>query len=100
MTADGAEMVIVTGSDSFVYGVNRATQTMVWKVKTGTYIDASPAIRGQHVVVASDVLYVIDLASGKVVSKFSEMASSESSAAIGHDGIYVGSSDGGVRKLV
>ena len=100
VTADGTEMVIVTGSDSFVYGVNRQSGKMVWKVKTGTYIDASPAIRGQEVFVASDVLYVIDLASGTVVTKFSEMGSSESSAAIGHDGIYFGSSDGGVRKLI
>lgn len=93
----------MTGSDSYVYGVKRQSGELAWKVKTGSYIDASPAISDKHTtVVASDdgVLYVIDLASGALVSKFSDMAGSESSAAIGHDGIYVGSSDGGVRKLI
>jgi outer membrane protein assembly factor BamB len=99
---DGTELVIVTGSDSFVYGINRHSGKMIWNVKTGSYIDASPAISGKHAVVASDdgVLYVIDMASGVLVSNFSAMAGSESSAAIGHDGMYVGSSDGGVRKLI
>ena len=50
--------------------------------------------------VASDVLYAIHGTSGTVVSNFSGMANSESSAAIGHDGIYVGSCDGGVRKII
>jgi outer membrane protein assembly factor BamB len=90
-------MVIVTGTDSFVYGVRLGRE--VWRVRTGTYIDASPAISGNHVIVASDVLYVIDVVSGVAVSNFSGMASSESSAAIGHDGIYLGSSDGFVRKI-
>ena len=100
---DGTEMVIVTGSDSFVYGVKRQSGQMVWKTKTGSYIDASPAISGKQAVVASDdgVVYVIDVSSGSLVSTFSGMGGSESSAAIGHDGgIYVGSSDGGVRKLI
>ena len=76
---------------------------MLWKFKTGSYIDASPAINGGQVIVASDdgVLYVLDVATGKLVSTFSDgMAGSESSAAIGLDGIFVGSSDGGVRKIV
>merc|ERR1712100_1007868 len=98
---DGTEMVIVTGSDSYVYGIVRSSGKMMWKVKTGSYIDASPAITGNHAVVASydGVVYVINISSGDVVSKYSDMAGSESSAAIGHDGIYVGSSDGCIRKL-
>ena len=95
-------MVVLTGSDSFVYGIKRESGQQVWKFKTGSYIDASPAIAGGKAVVASDdgVLYVIDVSSGALVSKFSDMAGSESSAAIGDDAIYLGSSDGGVRKLV
>ena len=100
---DGTETVIVTSTDSFVYGVNRLSGQMLWKVKTGSYIDASPAIDGARAIVAADdgVLYVIDVASGTIASHFSDgMAGSESSAAVGHDGIYVGSSDGCVRKIV
>ena len=99
---DGTEMVVLTGSDSFVYGIKRESGQQVWKFKTGSYIDASPAIAGGKAVVALDdgVLYVIDVSSGALVSKFSDMAGSESSAAIGDDAIYLGSSDGGVRKLV
>ena len=61
---------------------------MVWNVTTGSYIDASPAINGNDVIVASDdgVVYVIDVVSGEVVSRYSDMAGSESSAAIGWDG--------------
>lgn len=103
ITEDGVETVIVTSSDSFVYGISRQSGHMLWKFKTGSYIDASPAINGGQVIVASDdgVLYVLDVATGKLVSTFSDgMAGSESSAAIGLDGIFVGSSDGGVRKIV
>ena len=92
----------IPGIFRFHTGLNRHTGKMVWNVTTGSYIDASPAINGNDVIVASDdgVVYVIDVVSGEVVSRYSDMAGSESSAAIGWDGIFVGSSDGGVRKLV
>ena len=50
--------------------------------------------------VTGGVLHVLDLATGKILSTFSGMAETESSAAVGHDGIFVGSMDGGVRKIV
>lgn len=50
--------------------------------------------------VTGPVLHVLDLATGKILSTFSGMAETESSAAVGHDGIYVGSMDGCVRKIV
>lgn len=95
------EVAIVTSTDASSYGVIRHYGQKLWNITTGSYIDASPAISVSQAIVASDdgVLYMIDVMSGAIVSTFSDMASSKSSSAIGHDGIYVGSSDGAVCKL-
>lgn len=105
----GSKMVILSDTDKYVYGLHRKTGALMWKTELPGYVDSSPVVAGDKIVVSCDndgagvtgaVLHVLDLDTGKILSTFSDMAETESSAAVGTDGIFVGSMDGGVRKIV
>jgi len=105
----GDKYVVLSDTDKYVYGLTRTSGKMLWKTKLPGYVDSSPVIAGDKVIVGCDndgsgvvgaVLHVLDLDTGKILSTFSDMAETESSAAVGSDGIYIGSMDGGLRKIV
>jgi outer membrane protein assembly factor BamB len=101
------DRVYFGSGDGFVYALDLARGTEVWKYKTGDVVHASPAVAGGRVLVGSfdSWFYALDAATGKELWRFKTGSADlnhtgvQSSAAVAGDTVVFGCRDGRVYAL-
>jgi outer membrane protein assembly factor BamB len=100
-----ADNVVYFGSrDGYVYAVNYADGSLLWKYNTGAPVDSAPAVDPTNVYVIGGSpakLYALRRYDGALIWSYLIAGTSlgGSSPAIGYDGIYVGSSAGTIKLI-
>ena len=95
--ASVTDKLIVFGSQGkAIYGLDRATGEVKWKVPTRSRVDSSPVIAGDQVVAATErgVLYVLDAKSGAINWQFDAGGGFTASPIVVDGKIIIGNTDG------
>ena len=96
--AVAADRVVAVSNDGFLYAVDRAAGTLLWKHDTLGF-PLSPVIAGDRVLCAADgTLLLVALADGKVLWS-QELSDEITGPAVTRGGIYLGTEDGALVAL-
>jgi outer membrane protein assembly factor BamB len=91
------DKLVVTGSrDKCVWAFDRQTGKEAWNFPTGRAVDASPLVVGQRVYSPSmdGKLYVLDLATGRLLQKLALDGPIAASAAVADGRLVLGTTKG------
>jgi outer membrane protein assembly factor BamB len=93
---DNTTLLVFGSYDGKVYCVDGTTGEVVWEYETGNYVNGTPAIGNDKVVVGGcdAKIHVISLANGKRIKQIDSGAYIAASGAIREGQVYMGNYDG------
>ncbi|MCK5608126.1 oligosaccharyl transferase, archaeosortase A system-associated [Candidatus Pacearchaeota archaeon] len=97
-----ADKVLVTGTrDDFINGLDFRSGEVVWKYKTGYFVDSTPVFLDGVVYVASydGKIYALDSQNGNLIWKSDQFAPIFAKPVIFNDKLFVGTWDGKFYKI-
>jgi len=95
------DKIVIGSRDKFVYCINKANGTVLWKINTGNRVDASTVVNKKQALVVNmrgDVM-LLDLKTGKTVWNYELGVAVMNTPAVVEGAIVLAGSDGNVYML-